>query len=68
MIAASGNVPVDRRVGQELLKVLAPLGVEVSLRALEETSTSDAMHRAALSNKLEQLVYAANNLGLLAMR
>jgi hypothetical protein len=35
---------------------------------LEEPSTEDAMHRAALSDKLEQLVYAANNLGLLAMR
>jgi hypothetical protein len=55
-------------VGQELLKAIAPLAVEASLRAPEELRTGDAMHRAALSNKLEQLVYAANNLGLLAMR
>jgi hypothetical protein len=68
MIAASGNVPVNRWVGQELLKAIAPLGVEASLRAQEELSTGDATHRAALSNKLEQLVYAANKLGLLAMR
>jgi hypothetical protein len=31
-----GGSSVDRRVGQELLKVIAPLGVEASLRALEE--------------------------------
>jgi hypothetical protein len=68
MIAASGNLPVDRWVGRELLKAIAPLGVEASFRALEELSTGDATHRAALPNKLEQLVYAANNLGLLAMR
>jgi hypothetical protein len=54
-------------VGQELLKAIASLGVEASLRALDKLSTGDATHRAALSNKLEQLVYATN-LGLLAMR
>ena len=68
MIAASGNVPVDRWVGQELLLAIAPLGVEASLRALEVLSTGDATHRAALSNELEQLVYVASNLGLLATR
>src|SRR5262249_36116943 len=50
---------VDRRVGQELLKVIAPLGVEASLRALEELSAGGAAQRAALSGKLEQLVYEA---------
>src|SRR3954465_2912214 len=33
-----GGSSVDRRVGQELLKVIAPLGLEASLRALEELS------------------------------
>ena len=42
---------VDRRVGQELLKVIAPLGVEASLRALEELSAGDAAQRAALSQQ-----------------
>jgi hypothetical protein len=56
MIAASGNVSVDRWVGQELLEAIAPLGVEASLGALEGLSTGDATHRGALSNKLEQLV------------
>ena len=54
-----GGSSVDRRVGQELLKVIAPLGVDASLRALEELSASGAAQRAALSRKLEQLVYEA---------
>ena len=54
-----GGSSVDRRVGQELLKVIAPLGVEASLRALEELSTGGAAQCAALSRKLEQLVYEA---------
>jgi hypothetical protein len=54
-----GGGSVDRRVGQELLKVIAPLGVEASLRALEELSANGTAQRAALSRKLEQLVYEA---------
>ncbi|HKF10586.1 MAG TPA: serine recombinase, partial [Xanthobacteraceae bacterium] len=54
-----GGSAVDRRVGQELLKVIAPLGVEASLQALEELSAGGAAQRAALSRKLEQLVYEA---------
>jgi hypothetical protein len=54
-----GGSSVDRRVGQELLKVIAPLGVEASLRALEELSAGGAAQRTALSRKLEQLVYEA---------
>src|SRR3954462_11938388 len=46
-----GGSSVDRRVGQELLKVIAPLGVEASLRALEELSADGAAQRATLSNK-----------------
>src|SRR5499425_2220086 len=54
-----GGGSVDRRVGQELLQVIAPLGVEASLRALEELNAGDAAQRVALSSKLEQLVYEA---------
>jgi hypothetical protein len=39
--------------------VIAPLGVEASLRALEELSAGGAAQRAALSSKLEQLAYEA---------
>ena len=54
-----GGGLVDRRVGQELLKVISPLGVEASLRALEELSVGDAAQRVTLSSKLEQLEYEA---------
>lgn len=54
-----GGASVDRRLGQELLKVVSPLGVEASLKALEELSAGDAAQRATLSNKLEQLEYEA---------
>jgi len=46
-----GGVSVDRRLGQELLKVISPLGVEASLKALEELSAGDIAQRATLSNK-----------------
>jgi DNA invertase Pin-like site-specific DNA recombinase len=51
-----GGSSVDRRVGQELLKLIAPLGVEASLRALEELSAAGAAQCAALCRQLEQLV------------
>ncbi len=54
-----GGGMVDRRVGQELLKVISPLGAEASLRALGELSAGDAAQRAALSGKLEQVEYEA---------
>src|SRR5438105_12306288 len=54
-----GGSSVDRRVGQELLKAIAPLGVEAGLRALEELSAGGAAQRAALSRQFEQLVYEA---------
>jgi hypothetical protein len=54
-----GGGSVDRRVGQELLKAIAPLGVEASLQALEELSAGNVAQRAALSSKLEQLAYEA---------
>jgi hypothetical protein len=54
-----GGSSIDRRIGQELLKVIAPLGLAASLRALEELSAGSAAQRAALSSKLEQLAYEA---------
>jgi hypothetical protein len=54
-----GGASVDRRFGQELLKVISHLGVEASLRALEELSTGDVAQRVALSSKLEQVTYEA---------
>jgi excisionase family DNA binding protein len=54
-----GGATVDRRLGQELLKVISPLGVEASRRALEELSAGDVAQRSALSSKLAQLEYEA---------
>ena len=54
-----GGVSVDRRLSKELLKVISPLGVEASLRALDELSVGDSAQRIALASKLEQLEYEA---------
>jgi DNA invertase Pin-like site-specific DNA recombinase len=54
-----GGSSVDRRVGQEVMKVTSPLGAEASLRALEQLSAGDAAQRLTLSSKLEQLDYEA---------
>jgi DNA invertase Pin-like site-specific DNA recombinase len=54
-----GGSTVDRRFSQELLKVISPLGVEASLKAIEELSSGDAAQRTALASKLEQLEYEA---------
>jgi hypothetical protein len=54
-----GGATIDRRFGQELLKVISPFGVQASVKAIEELSSADSAQRAALSNKLEQLQYEA---------
>ena len=54
-----GGASVDRRLGQELLKVISPLGVEASLKAIAELNSGEAAQRAALSSKHEQLEYEA---------
>jgi DNA invertase Pin-like site-specific DNA recombinase len=54
-----GGATVDRRISDELLKVVSPLGVAASLKAIEELSAGDAAQRVALSRKLEGLEYEA---------
>jgi DNA invertase Pin-like site-specific DNA recombinase len=54
-----GGAMVDRRLSEELLKVVSPLGVEASLKAIEELRSGEGAQRAALSGKLEQLEYEA---------
>ena len=56
---AFGGSLVDRRLCQELLKLITPLGLEASLKAIEELSVSDQAQRTALSRQLEQLEYEA---------
>src|SRR5208282_6730239 len=48
-----------RRLGQELLKAISYLGVEASLKAVDELSAGDVAQRVALSSKLKQLEYEA---------
>jgi DNA invertase Pin-like site-specific DNA recombinase len=54
-----GGASVDRRMSQELLKVITPFGLEASLKAIEELSAQETAQRTALSSKLEQLEYEA---------
>ena len=54
-----GGGAVDRGVGQDVLKVISPLGVEASIKAIAALSAGDVAQRATLSSKLEQLKYEA---------
>jgi hypothetical protein len=54
-----GGGKVDRRIGDEVLRVISPLGAAASLRAIEELSAGDTAQRAALSRKLTALEYEA---------
>jgi len=54
-----GGAMVDRRISEELLQVISPLGVEASLKAIAELNSGEAAQRAALSSKHEQLEYEA---------
>jgi hypothetical protein len=46
-----GGATVDRRISDELLKVISPLGVAACLKAIEELSAGDTAQRLALSRK-----------------
>ena len=50
---------VDRRVSEEILKVISPLGVEASLNAIDGLTCTEDEHRDALVRQLEQLEYEA---------
>jgi DNA invertase Pin-like site-specific DNA recombinase len=54
-----GGAMVDRRLSEELLKLISPFGLEASLRAIEELRSGETAQRATLSSKLEQLEYEA---------
>ncbi len=53
------NLRADGERDAPVKVAISHLGVEASLRALEELSAGDAAQRAALSGKLEQLEYEA---------
>jgi len=52
-----GGAKVDRRFGEELLKVLSPLGVEASVTAVERLEAEGQERRAAVRRQLEQAEY-----------
>lgn len=55
-----GGSTVDRRIGQEVLAVLSPLGVQASLHALEQRTVKDSARQDALRRQLEQAEYEAH--------
>jgi DNA invertase Pin-like site-specific DNA recombinase len=54
-----GGATVDRRIGEEVVRVLSPLGVRASLEALEQRRATDAARRDALARQFEQAEYEA---------
>ena len=54
-----GGASVDRRMSQELMKVISRFGLEASLKAIEDLSAQNTAQHDALSSKLEQLEYEA---------
>jgi DNA invertase Pin-like site-specific DNA recombinase len=54
-----GGARVDRRVAEEVLRVISPLGVEASLEAMERIQCEGDERRRALGRQLEQAEYEA---------
>lgn len=52
-----GGATVDRRFGEEIVRVLSPLGMQASLHALEQRGAQDDARRQAYARQLEQLEY-----------
>jgi hypothetical protein len=54
-----GGAGVDRRLTQELLRVISPGGLQASLEAVEGINQREHAHRQTLEHKLAQLPYEA---------
>ena len=54
-----GGSLLDRRLSSELVRVLSPLGIAASLRAVEQLGAQVGERRAALQRQLTQLEYEA---------
>ncbi|MCC6850227.1 MAG: recombinase family protein [Deltaproteobacteria bacterium] len=52
-----GGALVDRRFGEEIVRVLSPLGMQASLHALEQLGAQDDERRQVYARQLEQLEY-----------
>jgi hypothetical protein len=55
-----GGTTVDKRLSDELLNALSPLGVAASLAAIEKRNAKGSDRRAALARQLQQLDYEAH--------
>lgn len=54
-----GGDRVDRRMGEEILKVISPLGVEASLKAIDRLARGEDDRREVLRRQLQQLEFDA---------
>jgi DNA invertase Pin-like site-specific DNA recombinase len=52
-----GGATVDKRLSEEILKVISPRGLNASIAAIERLSNQDSDRRAALERQLQQLQY-----------
>jgi hypothetical protein len=54
-----GGATADLRVGEEIVRVLSPLGIQASLQALDQADSQGDERRRALVRQVEQLDYEA---------
>jgi hypothetical protein len=54
-----GGDRVDRRLAEEILNVVSPLGIEASLKAIDRLTQGDDDRRRVFDRQLEQLDYEA---------
>lgn len=54
-----GSTAVDRRIAQELVEAISPLGIQASLAAIDKLGRGEEQRREALRRQIEQLDYEA---------
>jgi DNA invertase Pin-like site-specific DNA recombinase len=59
-----GGSTVDRRFAEELLRAISPLGLQASLRAIDESAAARDDQREPLARQLQQLAYEAERAGV----
>lgn len=54
-----GGLSVDKRISEQILRALSPLGVAASVAAIEQLNAQDSDQRDALARQLQQLEFEA---------
>jgi DNA invertase Pin-like site-specific DNA recombinase len=54
-----GGATVDRRFGEEVVRMLSPMGIRASLQALEQLGEQQNAQRQAMERQIQQLEYDA---------